>query len=61
MISSVSGAGNLILQHAKSASMHDAPKSKLKLDLNSIPDNKMKIQSDLTTEPGKGLKLDIKV
>jgi len=57
MINSVSGS---ISSQTNFASQSTGGTSKVKLDLNSVPESKVKIQTSSPAGEGKGVRIDIK-
>lgn len=62
MVDSVSSGAALQIPPGKGINLSTNNKdSKVKIDLESVPENKMKLRPLGTTGTGQGLKIDIKV
>jgi len=60
MTNGISGDSSVQFQAGNYASKSSAGTSKVKLDLNSVPENKVKVTPPSAAGEGKGLRLDIK-
>lgn len=60
MIEGVSSGASIFFQPGNFARESSGGTSKVKLDLNSVPESKVKVQAPGSAGPGKGLRIDIK-
>jgi len=60
MVASVSSGANIQFQPGNYAKQASDGASKVKLDLNSVPESKVKLDISGNAGDGKGVKIDIK-
>jgi len=61
MVNAVNSGAQVQFQPGNYARESSGGSSKVKLDISSVPESKVKIQTSANVGSGKGLRLDIKV